>query len=485
MGEERRGDDLLDDGGEVKTRLEAETNDLDKPHDADGSLRPAFVEAVEAAVNERDRAELKDLVEDLHEADLGRLLESMQAEVRPELITLLGPDFDFTALTEVDENIRDEIIDELPNSAVALYVQDLESDDAVSLLEDLDADDRREILAALPAIDRAALTRSLDFPENSAGRLMQTTVVAVPPFWTAGRTIDMLRDAEPDALPDQFYEVFVVDPAHRFLGNVFLDALMRMRTDTPLGEGMRTDRRRVLVTEDAEDIAALFERYNLVSAPVVDAGERLLGVITIDDVVDVIREEADQEIKALGGVRGDETLSDRVWEITRSRFTWLFVNLVTAFVASSVLNAFNVQLEKMVALAVLAPIVASQGGNGATQTMTVVIRALATRELTRMNAARVIGRELLVGALNGIAFGIITGIGALAWFHLPGLGIVIAAAMLTNLVAGALGGILVPLALEWFEVDPAVSSSAFVTTVTDVVGFSSFLGFATLWFHLG
>ena len=482
MSEERRGNDLLED--ETKPRVDAEIRDLGEPHDADGALRPAFIEAVETAVNERDRAELKDLVEDLHEADLGRLLESMQAEARPELITLLGADFDFTALTEVDENIRDEIIEELPNSAVALYVQDLESDDAVSLLEDLDADDRREILAALPAIDRAALTRSLDFPEHSAGRLMQTTVVAVPPFWTAGRTIDMLRDAEPDTLPDQFYEVFVVDPAHRFLGNVFLDALMRMRTDTPLGEGMRIDRRRVLVTDDAEDIAALFERYNLVSAPVVDAGERLLGVITIDDVVDVIREEADQEIKALGGVRGDETLSDRVWEIARSRFTWLFVNLVTAFIASSVLNAFNVQLEKMVALAVLAPIVASQGGNGATQTMTVVIRALATRELTRMNAARVIGRELLVGALNGIAFGIITGIGALVWFHLPGLGIVIAAAMLTNLVAGALGGILVPLVLEWFEVDPAVSSSAFVTTVTDVVGFSSFLGFATLWFHL-
>ncbi len=482
MSEERRGNDILED--ETKTRVDAESRNLDEPNDADGALKPAFVEAVETAVNERDRAELKDLVEDLHEADLGRLLESMQAGTRPELIALLGPDFDFTALTEVDENIRDEIIEELPNAAVALYVQDLESDDAVSLLEDLDAEDRREILEALPAMDRAALRRSLDFPEHSAGRLMQTTVVAVPPFWTAGRTIDMLRDADPDTLPDQFYEVFVVDPAHRFLGNVFLDALMRMRTDTALGEGMRTDRRRVLVTDDAEDIAALFERYNLVSAPVVDAGERLLGVITIDDVVDVIREEADQEIKALGGVRGDETLSDRVWNIARSRFTWLFVNLVTAFIASSVLNAFNVQLGKMVALAVLAPIVASQGGNGATQTMTVVIRALATRELTRMNAARVIGREMLVGALNGLAFGIITGFGAWIWFHQPGLGIVIAAAMLTNLVAGALGGILVPLALEWFEVDPAVSSSAFVTTVTDVVGFSSFLGFATLWFHL-
>lgn len=458
---------------------------LDEVRDEEGQLRPEFVDAVKTAVNDRNRDRLNALVGDLHEADLGELIEALDQELRPELISILGRDFDFTALTEVDENIRDEIIEELPNSAVALYVQDLESDDAVALLEDLDKEDQQEILDALPAIDRAALKRSLDFPENSAGRLMQTTVVTVPPFWTAGRTIDMLRDSDADDLPDQFYEVFVVDPAHRFLGNVFLDALMRMGTEATMGECMRTDRRRVQVTDDAEDIAELFERYNLVSAPVVDEGERLLGVITIDDVVDVIREEADQEIKALGGVSAAETLTDKIPVIFRSRFTWLFVNLITAFIASSVLGLFEGQLQKMVALAVLAPIVASQGGNSATQTMTVVIRALATRELSRSNAMRVIGRELFVGALNGIAFGILTGIGASIWFHEGGLGVVIAAAMLTNLVAGALGGILVPLALEYFDIDPAVSSSAFVTTVTDVVGNFSFLGFATLWFRLG
>ena len=239
-----------------------------------------------------------------------------------------------------------------------------------------------------------------------------------------------------------------------------------------------------MTTDAAEDLAELFERYNLVSAPVVDEIDRLLGVITIDDVVDVIRAEADQEIKALGGVSAKEALSDRVLQIARSRVLWLFVNLLTAFVASSVLGAFETQLQKMVALAVLAPIVASQGGNGATQTMTVVIRALATRDLSRGNVARVIGREFVVGALNGIAFGVITGLGAWLWFHQSGLGFVIAGAMLTNLVAGALGGILVPLALEWCDIDPAVSSSAFVTTVTDVVGYTSFLGFATLWFGL-
>ncbi len=231
-------------------------------------------------------------------------------------------------------------------------------------------------------------------------------------------------------------------------------------------------------------MAELFERYNLVSAPVVDEADRLVGVITIDDIVDVIRAEADQEIKNLGGVSASETLSDNVWLTTRSRFLWLFVNLITAFIASSVLGAFESQLQKMVALAVLAPIVASQGGNAATQTMTVVIRALATRELSRANALRIIGRELLAGALNGLAFGVLTGLCAAYWFGMGGLGVVIAAAMLTNLVAGALGGILVPLLLERFDVDPAVSSSAFVTTVTDVVGYSSFLGFATVWFKL-
>ena len=453
-------------------------------HDEDDNLSARYVEAVERAVNDRDADRLRVLAGDIHESDLGALIEALPAELRAELIAIMGRDFDFNALTEVGDSIREGILEELPNSAVALYVQDLESDDAVALLEDLDKEDQDEILDAMPAMDRAALQRSLDFPDHSAGRLMQTTVVTVPPFWTAGQAVDTMRNADEEDLPDEFFEVFVVDPAHRLLGNVFLDALMRARPDRKLSDFMRTDRRRVSVLDEAEDVAELFERYNLVSAPVVDEAERLVGVITIDDVVDVIRAEADGEIKNLGGVSASETLSDNVWLTTRSRFLWLFVNLVTAFVASSVLGAFEGQLEKMVALAVLAPIVASQGGNGATQTMTVVIRALATRELSRYNALRVIGRELVVGAFNGLAFGVLTGIGAGLWFGVPGLGVVIAGAMLTNLVAGALGGILVPLVLDKFDIDPAVSSSAFVTTVTDVVGYSSFLGLATLWFKL-
>ncbi|MDR3463447.1 MAG: magnesium transporter [Beijerinckiaceae bacterium] len=453
-------------------------------HDAEGALLPSYVAAIQAAIIKRDANRLRELAGDIHESDLGALIEALPTSQRAGLISIMGRDFDFAALTEVDDTIREDILEELPAKDVARYVQDLESDDAVALLEDLDKEDQDEILQAMPPIDRAALQRSLDFPEKSAGRLMQTTLVTVPPFWTAGQAVDTMRDADEADLPDEFFEIFIVDPGHRLLGNVFLDALMRAKPSKKLSEIMRTDRRRVKVTDEAEDVAELFERYNLVSAPVVDEADRLVGVITIDDIVDVIRAEADQEIKNLGGVSASETLSDPMWLTARSRFLWLLVNLVTAFIASSVLGAFENQLQKMVALAVLAPIVASQGGNGATQTMTVVIRALATHELSRYNALRVIGRELVAGALNGVAFGVITGIGATIWFGAGGLGFVIAAAMLTNLVAGALGGILVPLLLDRLDIDPAVSASAFVTTVTDVVGYFSFLGFATLWFHL-
>ena len=456
----------------------------DARFDEEGVLRRPFVDAVTAAIEAGDAGAVLTLAGDLHEADLGGLVTALDAPLRPALVQLMGAAFDFTALTEVDDNIRDEILAALPNATVAAGVRDLESDDAVSLIGDLDIADQAEILQALSPVDRAALRRSLDFPEESAGRLMQTTFVTAPPFWTTGQTIDLLRDTDAAELPDSFFEVFIVDPRHRLQGTVFLDHLLRAKRTARLSDIMNAERRRVNVAEDREDVARLFARYNLVSVPVVDDGDRLVGVITMDDIVDVIQAEADEDLKALGGVSTAEELSDSVWWTTKSRFLWLFVNLITAFIASSVLGIFEGQLQKMVALAVLAPIVASQGGNAATQTMTVAVRALATRQLSRANALRVIIRELAVGALNGAAFGIFTGIVASIWFGVAGIGVVIAAAMLTNLVAGALGGILVPLVLDRFEIDPAVSSSAFVTTVTDVVGYSSFLGFATLWFGL-
>jgi magnesium transporter len=311
---------------------------------------------------------------------------------------------------------------------------------------------------------------------------MQTEFVAVPPDWSAGQAIDYLRET-PD-LPERFYEIYPVDGAQRWHGAVSLDALLRAGRQVPLADLIDEDRRRVSVVDDLEEVARLFGKYNLVAAPVVDTADRLVGVITIDDVVDVIEEEADEDLRALGGVTSDEELSDNVWTIAKGRFNWLLINLATAFLASSVLGLFEGQLEKMVALAVLAPIVASQGGNAATQTMTVAVRALATRELGSNNAFRVVIREGLVGLVNGLAFAVITGIAAVAWFRIPGLGVVIGLAIVCNLVAGALGGILIPIVLERAHADPAVASGTFVTTVTDVVGFFSFLGIATLWFGL-
>ena len=448
----------------------------------DGNVAPKFSKAVTAAIRARDVEKLRQLSAGLHESDLGDLIEALAQEDRPGLVELLGEDFDFTALTEVEDTVREEILDELPSATVAEGMRGLESDDAVKILEDLSKEEQDEILEALPAQERVALKKSLHYPEDSAGRLMQTEFVAVGPDWNVGRTIDYLRENRD--LPDDFYEIYVVDPSQRFVGAVPLDKLLRTQRPVPVSDVMVSEREVVHATDDQEDAARLFERYNLVSAPVLGEDGRLVGVLTVDDVVDVIEKEAGEDIKALGGVAPDEQLSDPFWRITRGRFNWLLVNLATAFLASSVLGLFEGQLQKMVALAVLAPIVASQGGNATTQTMTVVVRALATRELGPGNMARVIGRELMVGFVNGLAFAVITGVAAFAWFKTPGLGVVIGLAMLCNLVAAALGGVLIPLVLYRLRFDPAVASSALITTVTDVVGFFSFLAIASLWFGL-
>jgi magnesium transporter len=448
----------------------------------DGSIRVAFVKQVTRAVDAGDVEALRALVGDLHESDLGAVLVALPAEKRPRLVELLGLHFDFTALTEVDDAVRDEILEALRPRTVAQGVGDIESDDAVAILEDMPTAERAEILKQLPATERHSLSRSLDYPEDSAGRRMQTEFIAVPPDWNVGQAIDYMRETA--ELPERFYELYVVDASHKFLGAVPLDRLSRSKRPVPISDLMEAERRRVRADQDQEEVARLFQRYDLVAAPVVDADDRLVGVITFDDIADVIEEEAEEDIKALGGVSHDEELSDTVWTIARGRFNWLLVNLATAFLASSVLGLFEGQLQAMVALAVLAPIVASQGGNATTQTMTVAVRALATQALNDTNARRVILREITVGLLNGVAFAVITGIAAYVWFRVPGLGVVIGLAMICNMVAAAAGGILIPLALHRLKVDPAVASSPFVTTVTDVVGFFSFLSIATLWFGL-
>jgi len=452
------------------------------PRNKDGSIRKAFIKSVARGIEAGDVAALRALVGNLHEADLGDLLEALAPEHRPRLVELLGIDFDFTALTEVDDAVREEILEELPPKTVAEGVRALESDDALAILEDLPQEERSEILDQLPPRERVAIARGLQYPEKSAGRRMQTEFMVVPRGWTVGQAIDYMRETAD--LPERFYELYVTDEEGRFLGAVPLDRLLRSKRPVPISELMEGDRPLVRAEQDQEEVARLFQHYNWVAAPVIDATERLVGVITFDDVADVIAEEAEEDIKALGGITHDEQLSDSVWTIARGRFNWLLVNLATAFLASSVLGLFEGQLQKMVALAVLAPIVASQGGNATTQTMTVAVRALATRDLNDANAWRIILRELLVGLLNGLAFAVITGAAAYVWFKVPGLAFVIGLAMICNLAAAALGGILIPLALDRLKIDPAVASSPFVTTVTDVVGFFSFLSIATLWFDL-
>lgn len=448
----------------------------------DGVIRAPFVAHIGAAIADRDILALKREVGDLHQSELGDLLEALLPEQRRALVELLGSDFDFSSLTEVDEAIRLDIVDNLPNAQIAQAVQELDSDDAVYILEDLDQEDQDEILSQLPFTERIRLRRALDYPEESAGRRMQTEFVAVPPFWTVGQTIDYMR--EDKDLPDRFSEIFVIDATFKLLGAVGLDQVLRAKRAVKVEEIMHETRHAIPATMDQEEAAREFEQYDLLSAAVVDENERLVGVLTIDDVVDVIQQEAEEDLLRMGGV-GDEELSDTVAATSRSRVPWLLVNLCTAFLSASVISMFGATIEEMVALAALMPIVASLGGNAGTQTMTVTVRALATRDLDIYNAGRVIRREVLVGLLNGAIIATLLGLVAGTWFQNVDLGLVIAAAMIVNMLAASLGGILIPLCLDKLGADPAISSSIFTTMITDVIGFLAFLSFASWWLHLG
>lgn len=458
----------------------AERDDLlPEVRDEQGNIAEAFRDGVESAIGERDVDRLKALSADLHEADMGDLIEALDGDSRRRLIELLGPAFDFTALTELDETVRVQILHGLSSATVARGMRELDSDDAVYILEDLGDEDKAAILEHLPAPERVALERSLDYPEESAGRRMQTEFIAVPPFWTVGRTIDYMRETA--GLPDTFYEVFVVDPAYRLTGSISLDKLLRARRSI-LVSAVKGDTQVVKADEDQEDVARMFEHYNLVSAPVVDEAGRLVGVITIDDVVDVIQEEADEDLRALGGVGSDEELSDTVGYTARARLPWLLVNLLTGFVSASIIGLFEATIEKMVALAILMPIVASMGGNAGTQTMTVAVRALATKDLSSHNARRIVSREVMVGLLNGLTLAVLLGSIAALWFANIHLGMVISAALVANMLAAGLFGILIPMGINKLKLDPAVASGVFVTMVTDSLGFFAFLGLATWWF---
>lgn len=449
--------------------------------DDEDRLNPDFIAAIESAIEAEDGSALQGLAGDLHEADTGDLLEALNADERASFIRLLGDDFDYAALTETDEAVRLQVLDDLPNDVIAEGLGDLDSDDAVYILEDLDEVDQAAILEELPYADRAQLKKALDYPEESAGRRMQSEFIAVAPFWTIGQTIDYMREARD--LPDSFYEIYVVDPTFKLMGSVHLDKILRTGRDEKVTSIIEETRHAVEATEDQEEVARRFERYNLVSSAVVDENDRLVGVLTVDDIVDVIQEEAEEDLRALAGV-GDEEISDSVMTIARSRLTWLVVNLGTAVLASVVIALFEDTIEAMVALAVLMPIVASMGGNAGTQTMTVAVRGLATQELGTRNMLRILNREILVSALNGFALAILIGLTAWLWFDNSGLGVVIGGAIIINMLFAGLSGLLIPIVLDRLNIDPAIASSVFVTTVTDVVGFFAFLGIAALWFGL-
>lgn len=449
--------------------------------DEDGRLSPLWLERLRAFLEAGREEDVATVMEPLHNADVGDVLEQLEPGQRIALVRLLGDRFDYSALTEVDESVRLEIMEGLPNADIARGVAELDNDDAVYLLEDLEPEDQHEILSALPTFERLKLKRSLDFPEDSAGRRMQTDFIAIPPFWTVGQTIDYLR-SEKD-LPEEFYQIYVVDAGYKVLGTLPLDRFLRTPRAVKIDTIMNTTLVLINAEEDQEEAARSFERYDLVEVGVVDESGRLVGVLTIDDIVDVIQEEAEEDIRLMAGV-GDEDVSDTTADTVKSRVPWLVVNLVTAVMVSFVIGLFNATIEQMVALAVLMPIVASMGGNAGAQTMTVTVRALAMRELDGGRLRRLIRREMVVGLVNGIIFAILIGLVTWVRYGNPQLGVVIGLAMIINLIVAGTCGILIPLTLDKLKADPAIASAVFVTTITDVVGFFAFLGIAGLWFGL-
>jgi len=461
---------------------EIEQDEAARPRDVYG-LDADLVEAVEEALDRGDAESVRTLIEPLHDADIADLLQSLDADERREFIDAIRSEFHPDILVELDERVRDEVVDQLGLVETAAAVAELDTDDAIEVIAELDEDEQQQVLDAISATDRALIEQGLAYPEDSAGRLMQRELVAVPSFWSVGETIDHLRksaDESPDNLPGDFYDIFVVDPGHRPVGAIPLSHVLRSRRLVALTDLMTSEMKVIGATTDQEEVAFLFRQRNLTSAPVVDEGGRLVGVITIDDVVDVIDEELEDDMMRLGGVSEDDLYSAAM-ETARSRFGWLLVNLGTAIIASLVIGFFDATIEQMVALAVLMPIVASMGGNAGTQTLTVAVRALATKELTAANALRVIGKELMVGGVNGVLFAVIAAGVAWFWFGSVAIAVVLGLAMIINLVVAALAGATIPLMLERFHVDPAIASGVFLTTITDVVGFFAFLGLAA-WF---
>jgi magnesium transporter len=445
-------------------------------HDGEDRLTPDFVAAVIDHVEAGEVEAARDLVTPLHPADIADLFELAPSEARRPLAAALAELLDGDVLSEMNEWVRDELIDALAPHQVAEIATQLDTDDAVAIIEELDADDQREVLRALAPDDRAAIEEALSHPEESAGRLMQRDLIAVPEHWSVGDVLDYLRSNED--LTTDFWEIFVVDPSHRPVGTCKLSWILRTPRSVAIADVMQREQTLIPVDMDQEEAALRFQKYALISAAVIDQSGRLVGMITVDDIVHIIQEEAGEDILKLSGA-GDGDINEPVLDSYRSRVRWLIANLGTALVASSIIAIFEGTIAKMVALATLMPLVAGVGGNAGTQTMAVTVRALATNQLTQSNTLRSIVREIRVALLNGCTVAAVIGVGAGLVFANVQLGVVIATAMLLNIVVAGLAGVVVPVTLERLNADPAVASSVFVTMITDSIGFLSFLGLAT------
>ena len=454
------------------------TAEIRDTRDALYGLTPSVVQAVREALDGHDVERVRRLVKPLHYTDVADLLERLSAEQRHLAVDAIRADMTPEVLTELDEAVREEVVEQLGIREVAAAVTEMDTDDAVEVIEYLEKDVQQQVLQALPAEERALVEEALAYPEESAGRLMQRDFVAVPAFWTVGETIDHMR-VTPD-LPDAFYDIFVVDPTHRPVGKLPLSRVARSRRPVRVSDIMRTNHTQIPVTMDQEEVARQFRRLDLVSAAVVDEAGRLVGTITVDDVVDVIDEEAEEDMFRLAGV-GETDVHMPALSTARRRTRWLFVTVVKSILASAVISQFEATIEQMVALAVLMPIAAALAGDAGMQVVTVTVRALATKAITAGNMSRAIGKEVLVGVMNGLVFATVMGALAGLWFGNLPIGLVLAGAMMFNMVWSGVAGTLIPLALARVGVDPAIASGPFLVTTTDVLGFFTFLGLATLF----
>ncbi|GGZ99194.1 magnesium transporter [Novosphingobium arvoryzae] len=461
---------LLDDAAHA-AELPRESDSLDE----ENTLKKDFVRRVQDALAEDDQETVYALVEPLHPADIADLFELIEVEERPVLAKAINDLMGSEVFAELNDHVRELLVESLPAEAIADIAEQLDTDDAVAMLEDLDERDQQAVLAEMEPEDRAAIESALSYPEESAGRLMSRDFVAVPEHMTVGDLIDFLRDSH--ELANEFWEVFIVDARHHPVGTCALSWILRTPRAIRLTDVMQRDQTLIPVSMDQEEVALRFQKYALISAAVVDESGRLVGQITVDDVVHIIQEEAGEDVLLLSGA-GDGDVNEPIRDSYVSRVRWLVANLLTALLGATIISSFSGAIEKLVALAALSPMVASIGGNAGTQTMAVAVRALATNQLTRANTRRILWRELRVAMLNGGTVATLIGLATALVFASPLLGAVIGAAVLTNIVTAGLAGVLVPVTLDRMGQDPAVASSVFVTMITDSMGFFAFLGLA-------